>query len=142
MDAGSNPAGGTRSSHVIIFRLALNPVAWDGPKLGGMPIEKETREQHQKRRNDESAKAIEWLASHWTQPRNCPICGGLQWVVGQALELREYNSGDIVIGGDSRITPITAVICQTCGYTFFMSAVISGAVPAEPNQTEQGKGES
>lgn len=47
-----------------------------------------------------------------------------------------------MIGGDSRITPITAVICQTCGYTFFVSAVISGVVPAEPNQTEQGKGES
>lgn len=124
------------------FRLALNPLAWDGPRLGDMPIEKETREQHQKRRNDESAKAMEWLASHWTQPRNCPICDGLQWGVGQALELREFNSGDIVIGGDSQVTPITAVVCQTCGYTFFMNAIISGAVPSEPNHTEQGKGKS
>lgn len=89
-----------------------------------------------------SAKAMEWLASHWTQPRNCPICDGQQWWVGQALEFREYNSGDIVIGGDSRIMPITAVVCQTCGYTFFMNAMVSGAVPSEPNQTEQGKGES
>ncbi len=124
------------------FRLALNLLAWDGPRLADMPIEKETREQHQKRRNDESAKAMEWLASHWTQPRNCPICGGLQWGVGQALELREFNSGDIVIGGDSQVTPITAVVCQTCGYTFFMNAIISGAVPSEPNHTEQGKGKS
>lgn len=62
--------------------------------------------------------------------------------MGQALEFREYNSGDIVIGGDSRIMPITAVVCQTCGYTFFMNAMVSGAVPSEPNQTEQGKGES
>lgn len=47
-----------------------------------------------------------------------------------------------MIGGDSRIMPITAVVCQTCGYTFFMNAMVSGAVPSEPNQTEQGKGES
>lgn len=67
-----------------------------------------------------------------------PAVGG----VGQALELREFNSGDIVIGGDSQVTPITAVVCQTCGYTFFMNAIISGAVPSEPNHTEQGKGKS
>lgn len=46
-----------------------------------------------------------------------------------------------MIGEEPRM-PINAVICQTCGYAFFVSAVISGVVPAEPNQTEQGKGES
>lgn len=47
-----------------------------------------------------------------------------------------------MLGGDSQVTPITAVVCQTCGYTFFMNAIISGAVPSEPNHTEQGKGKS
>lgn len=75
------------------FRLALNPVAWDGPRLGGMPIENETPEQRLERRRQQSNNAISWLDSHWTQPRTCPVCGGNQWSVAQTFDLREFEGG-------------------------------------------------
>lgn len=74
---------------------------------------------------------MQWLADHWTQSRACPICGEMTWSVGQILEIREFNKGNLVVGGDSQITPLNPVMCQNCGYTFFMNAIKSGTISVE-----------
>lgn len=104
-----------------------------------MSVENETPEEHERRRKDESSKALKWLADHWTQSRTCPICGHTAWSVGQILEIREFNNGNLVIGGDSQITPLSPVMCQNCGYTFFMNAIRSGAISTEmPSEKTSG----
>lgn len=55
----------------------------------------------------------------------------MTWSVGQILEIREFNKGNLVVGGDSQITPLNPVMCQYCGYTFFMNAIKSGAISVE-----------
>lgn len=104
-----------------------------------MSVENETPEEHEQRRKDESSKALQWLADHWTQPRACPICGNMAWTVGPILEMREFNNGNIILGGDSQITPLNPVTCQNCGYTFFVNAMMSGAMSTRlPSDTGDG----
>lgn len=118
------------------FRLALNPVAWDGSRLGGMPIENETPEQRLERRRQQSNNAISWLDSHWTQPRTCPVCGGNQWSVAQTFDLREFEGGSIIIGLGSEVLPVTPISCKSCGYLFFMDASVAGSAIPPKSMTE------
>ena len=73
-------------------------------------------------------QAITWLESKWSgangEAVSCPYCGHNSWSVGPQLELVTRRSA---------MAPMFPVVCDTCGHTAFVSAVISGLAP-EPSQ--------
>jgi len=82
-------------------------------------------------------KVRRWLDTHWTGSHNCPICQSTNWaLMGKAWELREFQGGDFVIGGQP-ILPVVALMCNVCGYTIFFNAIAVGAVDRPTSQEEQ-----
>ena len=48
--------------------------------------------------------------------RKCPMCGGNEWnIEDKIFELREFNNGNFVLGGDSFVMPIIAISCFAGG---------------------------
>jgi hypothetical protein len=77
---------------------------------------------------EEVQKAITWLNAHWGPADKCPMHGGqVSWgVEAQLVETVGYG----VMAGRGRTTyPMLVVICQTCGFTVFVNAVMAGIVP-------------
>lgn len=78
---------------------------------------------------DQRERAIAWLNSKWTASHVCPACGTDAWSIQSAMhEMRAFNGGDLIIGGDSSLYPAIVVMCSNCGYTHLFNAVISGVV--------------
>jgi hypothetical protein len=76
----------------------------------------------------------------WKEPRKCSVCMEKQWNISDTIfELREFNSGSIVIGGDSRIYPVITLTCAHCGNTIFLNAISLGVVAATPASQEGDK---
>lgn len=75
----------------------------------------------------DSNKIINFLNSKW-QGSTCPMCHAGNWnVSNKVFELREFNNGDLVIGGPSNaITPVVPVICSNCGNTIFINVLSTG----------------
>ena len=71
--------------------------------------------------------------------RPCVICGNQKWVLNDTIfEMREFNGGDLIIGGQSAIMPVISLSCTECGHTLFLSAIKMGVIsPQSPSaQTE------
>ena len=59
----------------------------------------------------------------------CPVCGERLWGVNKTImELREFNNGDIVIGGNSTMMPLVTLTCSKCGNTLFFNALRLGLI--------------
>lgn len=56
------------------------------------------------------------------------MCHGREWnVTDKFFELREFNNGDLVIGGpNNAITPLVPVTCKNCGNTILINALTTG----------------
>ena len=73
-----------------------------------------------------SQEIIDFLTKTWNN-KNCFICGGNEWSVNDKVyELREFNEGNLVLGGRASITPVIPVVCEKCGNTVFINALITG----------------
>lgn len=70
---------------------------------------------------------ISFLNEKWSGAR-CPLCGNAGWsVMDKCFELREFNDGNIVIGGaNNSIIPVIPVTCKKCGNTVFINALVTG----------------
>lgn len=70
---------------------------------------------------------INFLNERW-HGAVCPLCGGQKWnVTDKYFELREFNDGNIVIGGpNNSIVPVIPVTCDNCGNTVFINALSAG----------------
>lgn len=69
----------------------------------------------------DSQKVINFLNMKWGGAV-CPLCGGREWnITDRTFELREYNEGNLVVGG--AIVPIIPVTCSNCGNTVFINAL-------------------
>lgn len=89
------------------------------------------QKEHQRER------ALLWLERNWHGDRQCPICRANQWSIGDVVEVRPFNGGDLVLGGGGAIYPLFFVTCGSCGYTHSFNALISGVVrPGEPAPEE------
>jgi ribosomal protein S27AE len=72
-------------------------------------------------------KLVNHLNEKW-KGRTCPMCGGGPWNASDmAFELREFNEGNLVVGGVP-ITPVIPVTCSNCGNTILINAVVAGLV--------------
>lgn len=70
---------------------------------------------------------INFLNSKWNGTP-CTMCHGREWnVTDKLFELREFNNGDLIIGGpNSAITPLIPVTCKNCGNTILINALTTG----------------
>lgn len=75
----------------------------------------------------DAEKIIKHLNSKWNN-KNCILCGGNQWSVSDKMhELREYQDGNLVVGGGN-IIPVVPIVCINCGNTIFINPLIANAV--------------
>ena len=74
-------------------------------------------------------KMIYFLQNKWGDSI-CPYCHGNNWdVPDKAFELREFNKGDLKIGGpEGAILPVVPITCTNCGNTVFINALLAGLV--------------
>lgn len=64
-----------------------------------------------------------WLTNHWKNNRLCPLCGNPNWTIRpDPMEIREYKGGGIIIGGNIKTLVLVTILCNVCGYTFFINA--------------------
>jgi hypothetical protein len=75
------------------------------------------------------AQAIAWLEGIWTKGEGnaataCPYCEHNSWSVGPPLELVTKRSA---------MAPMFPVVCDTCGHTTFVSAIVAG-LKSEPGE--------
>lgn len=70
--------------------------------------------------------------------RVCPICGGIKFSVSNTIfEMREFNNGNMVIGGNQSLYPVLPVSCDKCGNTFFLNALTLGLINQNKNEEEK-----
>lgn len=73
-------------------------------------------------------KLIRFLNTKWGQVE-CPICKKISWnVPGTIYELREFNNGNLIIGGNSSLVPVIPITCNNCGNVIFINAITAGLV--------------
>ena len=77
-------------------------------------------------------KVINFIQNKW-QNQICPLCYGKSWNVAEKVfELREFNDGDLHVGGpNASIVPVIPVICENCGNTIFINALSTGLIKKE-----------
>lgn len=75
--------------------------------------------------NIDQDKLINILNEKWGN-RPCNMCGTGNWIVSdKVFELREFNNGDLIIGGGP-ITPLVTITCSGCGNTILLNPIVIG----------------
>lgn len=83
-------------------------------------------------------KFVDFLNQKWNG-HDCPVCGGGPWNVSDDIfEIRDYNNGNLVIGGGP-IIPVIPVTCMNCGNTIFINAILAGVVKRDNGEEQNGK---
>jgi hypothetical protein len=73
------------------------------------------------------AKLGNHLKDKW-KGRPCQMCGLGNWNVSETIfEIREYNQGDLIVGGGP-ILPVIPVTCDNCGNTILVNAIKAGLI--------------
>lgn len=73
------------------------------------------------------AKLNKYLAG---KIHSCSFCqkSGTFSVLPNLMELREFQEGNIVIGGSSQLIPLAVLTCSNCGHTELINAIQAGLV--------------
>ena len=78
-------------------------------------------------------KVIAHFRAKWAG-RSCPMCGIGRWnVQDSTYQLLEFNQGSLVFGGP--VIPVIPVVCNNCGNTLLVNAIIAGVIEPQPIQT-------
>lgn len=73
----------------------------------------------------EQQKVLESLS--FLKERKCDLCGSSELLLNDRIfELREFQGGSLVLGGESAVFPVIAVSCRKCGNTYFFNAILLG----------------
>lgn len=67
-----------------------------------------------------------WLTKKWTPTRTCFQCGATAWTATAHPVFLQI--GQVGIGLTVAAFPCVAVICQNCGNTILVNAIIAGIV--------------
>jgi len=85
---------------------------------------------------EKQKKLIEKLNEIWKQPKSCSVCGQNQWDVSDMIfEIREFNGGNLIIGGKSIISPVIQVTCKNCSNTLLFNALKLGLIETDDTST-------
>lgn len=69
----------------------------------------------------------------------CPVCGQRHWnVMNTIIEAREFQNGNIILGGESAIVPYVSITCNRCGNSLLFNAIQLGIV-RQNNNEENGR---
>lgn len=75
--------------------------------------------------NEHRIKFEAWINSKAALIGKCPICSSRNWMVMEHFVILPiFHGGNIVLGGPAY--PSIGIICQNCGNTHLINAVISG----------------
>lgn len=76
---------------------------------------------------DQQQKILKKLESFFNTPCSC---SGKNWLLSDSIfELREFNQGALILGGESSsVFPVIAVTCGSCGNTHFFNAILLGLI--------------
>jgi rubrerythrin len=70
----------------------------------------------------------------------CPVCGQGHIAVSDRLfELREFEGGNLIVGGGSSLIPLIVLTCQNCGHVFFLNAIALGILKNEGKENDSAK---
>lgn len=85
----------------------------------------------------DKAKAKAYVESKMLGALVCPVCKNQGWCVSDSLLwLMPMSSSSVLSFSSKEIYPQLPIICTTCGYTFFMNAVMAGLVaPSSASNT-------
>jgi hypothetical protein len=73
-------------------------------------------------------------------PHTCSFCKNEQLELSDSIfELREFASGNLVVGGNSSVYPVIALCCRNCGQSVFMNAIVLGIL-SRPEDVKQNDG--
>lgn len=76
-------------------------------------------------------KLIHFLNTKRISP-NCQICNSNSWGVSDTIfEMREFQGGNLILGGNQNIFPVIPVSCNECGNTIFLNAIIVGVLETQ-----------
>ncbi len=65
---------------------------------------------------------VRQIQAYWPGERKCPVCvEKTNWEISGIMELREYNEGNLVVGGG--VTPVVIMVCSRCGGTQLFNAI-------------------
>lgn len=53
--------------------------------------------------------------------------------------MREFQNGDLILGGDSAIMPFVSLSCDKCAHTLFINAISIGVVSPQVAPTKNEK---
>jgi hypothetical protein len=77
---------------------------------------------------EQSNKLFEKM-SKFSEQFVCPICHYEPLNLNDTIfELREFQGGDLVVGGMQSVFPVIPITCPQCGYTMFINAMISNLI--------------
>jgi hypothetical protein len=65
--------------------------------------------------------AIAWLGEKWGPEPTCPFCRNKSWAVGTSV--------DIALASGATLSPHFTVMCDNCGNTVFINAILAGLLP-------------
>ena len=62
----------------------------------------------------------------------CSTCGHKELtLVDRVMEFREFNDGNLIIGGSSSVVPVILLMCKNCGEMKMFNAVVLGVIDNE-----------
>ena len=86
----------------------------------------------------ESPEAIDPVLAYvqrvFEEGNGCSVCGQRHWSIGDLVEARTFQGGDLVVGGSVYV--FLPVVCDNCGNTVFFNAVSAGLLPNVPGGTD------
>jgi hypothetical protein len=75
---------------------------------------------------EQHAKLQAFINSKWRHG-SCQVCGQNSWGLNDIVfELRAFQGGSLIIGGQSPIYPVCTIACNNCGNTIFINALVAG----------------
>lgn len=79
--------------------------------------------------SDEQRKKFgAWISSKAAMIGKCPTCSDRRWaLMDHFIDFPIYRGGSVVIGGGPSY-PSVGIVCQNCGNTQFINAVLSGVL--------------
>lgn len=83
---------------------------------------------------EQGEKIINLIGEKWIRQGCCPMCNhsGLS-IENRIYELREFNNGNVVIGGNQATIPVAVIICPECGNTMFINVLAAGVINQNSN---------
>ena len=75
----------------------------------------------------------EWLRAR-DAAKPCPVCGSLEWGIGDKLGILPLAFGNVLGGGGY---PCVVLLCQRCAYTRLHNAILMGIAPPKRKEKKE-----